>query len=806
MVTTPPWFGILDRLTTRAAGAWSLRRLTGSYPGPCLNVRRGTDNATQDIGFTPAGDLNVAALLGFVGGGNGFVTAWYDQMPGASHLWQSTVDRQPQIVVAGQFVGYPTWPGRCAVMTNGGAANTPGKDGSFIQSNTPAPALSYTQPFARSSVLAFPWGLSPQNGNPIVLNCHTLAYPELYQTSANTLDMWVYNVTGGGGAGFTAVSGINAGTTGVLLETFNLAGSSAVFNGAVRAGGVGDGASNMMSVGANVNGSARCTRALYGEAISFAQALPFTDAQALAINQCGYWQTPNPYRSVMLEDGPYAYWPLSETSGTVAADLSGNGRNGTYQAGAQLGAGRLMQCMDGAYLALSGVSNSNVDVSAAAQFCAGSAWSAECWANVAAYTTSGADGSHGTPWGKNTGARFLGNSTWNGGGGSASGIDWGIEAWAGNNPAYNVILWPASYQNVQTAANAAPPPGTANHYVVTYSNGTYCLYLNGVAIKSQASGKITIQAGLQIGTTGWTCGAFAGVIGEMALYASALTARQVATHYAAGIVAQTGLLDALTTVIAGAWSLRRLRGGYGGPCIRLRRDSDGAALDIGFTPTGDLDIAALLAFVGTANGFVTAWYDQTGNGLNMVQVNTDRQPLIVGSGALNTIANGSGRPGILSKGTASTIQELLAYNSALNIDQPFTRASVSSIPPGSATGGFCIMAGSVNFSVIGLNVVNLNYQMYDYTKGLTAATAAKAGSANRVTENYNGGASSIIVNGVVTSGAMGTDGAALIAAGVLTSLDGAAAVFGEVLQFGALLSSADQTTLAASQKAYWGTS
>jgi hypothetical protein len=34
------------------------------------------------------------------------------------------------------------------------------------------------------------------------------------------------------------------------------------------------------------------------------------------------------YRAVVLEDGPVAYWPLDETSGSIAHDASGNGNDG----------------------------------------------------------------------------------------------------------------------------------------------------------------------------------------------------------------------------------------------------------------------------------------------------------------------------------------------------------------------------------------------------------------------------------------------------------------------------------------------
>ncbi len=36
------------------------------------------------------------------------------------------------------------------------------------------------------------------------------------------------------------------------------------------------------------------------------------------------------YKSDILANHPIAYWPLDETSGTIANDISGNGHNGTY--------------------------------------------------------------------------------------------------------------------------------------------------------------------------------------------------------------------------------------------------------------------------------------------------------------------------------------------------------------------------------------------------------------------------------------------------------------------------------------------
>lgn len=84
-----------------ALAAYSVRRLSSSYAGSALRVRRDSDNTEQDVGFTAQGDLDVAALLSFVGAGSGYVTTWYDQSGNAAHATQSTATSQPRIISAG---------------------------------------------------------------------------------------------------------------------------------------------------------------------------------------------------------------------------------------------------------------------------------------------------------------------------------------------------------------------------------------------------------------------------------------------------------------------------------------------------------------------------------------------------------------------------------------------------------------------------------------------------------------------------------------------------------------------------------
>jgi len=86
---------------------------------------------------------------------------------------------------------------------------------------------------------------------------------------------------------------------------------------------------------------------------------------------------------------------------------------------------------------------------------------------------------------------------------------------------------------------------------------------------------------------------------------------------------------------AAAYSVRKLRSAYAGSCLRVRRSSDNTEQNIGFV-NNFLDTAALSAFVGAGNGFVTKWYDQTGNNRDAIQTSAYNQPRIVNAGVLFT--------------------------------------------------------------------------------------------------------------------------------------------------------------------------
>ena len=119
-------------------------------------------------------------------------------------------------------------------------------------------------------------------------------------------------------------------------------------------------------------------------------------------------------------------------------------------------------------------------------------------------------------------------------------------------------------------------------------------------------------------------------IGDPVL-AAGQTANLLETYYGAGA----------------AYSTRRIRTTYTGPALRVRRSSDNTEQDINFNTNGDLNTTELISFTGTSNGFVTKWYDQSGNGRDMIQTTAANQPQISMNGIVFTE---KGKPTITSTG------------------------------------------------------------------------------------------------------------------------------------------------------------
>lgn len=117
----------------------------------------------------------------------------------------------------------------------------------------------------------------------------------------------------------------------------------------------------------------------------------------------------------------------------------------------------------------------------------------------------------------------------------------------------------------------------------------------------------------------------------------------------------TVVLDGTSVAAAAAFGFIRLRSAHAGPVIRVRRSSDNAEQDIALSGTA-VDFStngAIAAFCGRAtgnHGYITKWYDQSGNGYDSVQATAARQPQVWKDGVA-VLQNG--RP-VASFDTAAT--------------------------------------------------------------------------------------------------------------------------------------------------------
>jgi hypothetical protein len=175
------------------------------------------------------------------------------------------------------------------------------------------------------------------------------------------------------------------------------------------------------------------------------------------------------------------------------------------------------------------------------------------------------------------------------------------------------------------------------------------------------------------------------------------------------------------------YSLRRFTKGEDNNAIRVRRSSDDTEQDIGFDANGDLDSTALLAFVGTGgtdNGFVTTWYDQSGNGNDATNSTESEQPLIVSGGTLveensKAAVEFSGNPVYLD--ASSAISDAFTGNS---VYQKFEVAQVTSTSKG---GILCANTGYRSF----FNPPSYDYANFHNPNGLEVISSLSVDRTNQ---------------------------------------------------------------------------
>lgn len=107
-----------------------------------------------------------------------------------------------------------------------------------------------------------------------------------------------------------------------------------------------------------------------------------------------------------------------------------------------------------------------------------------------------------------------------------------------------------------------------------------------------------------------------------------------------------------------AFSLRKLNRAYTGACIRIRRASDNAELDIGFV-SDVVDTASIVTFSSGSIASIVYVYDQSGNNRQRYTSTAVRQPHIMT--AANVIYTQNGRTAINLNNVSHTLQQNTAW-------------------------------------------------------------------------------------------------------------------------------------------------
>ena len=214
------------------------------------------------------------------------------------------------------------------------------------------------------------------------------------------------------------------------------------------------------------------------------------------------------YAQVIALDTPVAYWPLDETSGTVAYDKSGNGYNGTYEGTYTLNSSPLTSGTPSVLMA--GGSASAVFVGDVAPLVSiSTAWTLECWFKAVA--VSGDQG------------LFAGGS-----GGIAIRL---------NGSGLDILQ---DQDSLLTTVATGFVAGTVYCLQVSYDGATFRIYING-SLFSTYTATATFSGSYQslgadpnnpVTTPAYS---FGGDIGQMAIYNSALSATRILAHYNAGV-------------------------------------------------------------------------------------------------------------------------------------------------------------------------------------------------------------------------------------------------------------------------------
>lgn len=257
------------------------------------------------------------------------------------------------------------------------------------------------------------------------------------------------------------------------------------------------------------------------------------------------------------------------------------------------------------------------------------------------------------------------------------------------------------------------------------------------------------------------------------------------------------LIDSLSASPKMAYGMRKLRSTYDGYCIKVTRSSDSTTQDIGFDASGNLDTASLLSFVGTGTGYVTIWYDQSGNSNNLT---ASANAPIVSAGTL--VTKGTAGRASINCYTSSPYFTPASTPAASNTNEVYSVIALNS----TATGSYHTVIGGGS----GALEVRLSTTLYP-----TAAFQGGSAKVTHTTAVTDTSPHRFQFYGTSSSWSVGLDGSFTTITGAISITGGVSRVLGsssgnkllgycsEILIFSTALTAADRTLIDTSQSTYY---
>jgi hypothetical protein len=331
------------------------------------------------------------------------------------------------------------------------------------------------------------------------------------------------------------------------------------------------------------------------------------------------------YTNAVLADSPFFYLRLGESSGTVAADASGNSRTGTYAGSPTLGATGALAAIDTNTALQTDGTNDVCTITGSTAFFpetnAGGALSIEFWLKTTA--TGGAA-----------------NVT---GGLVCCNVDASNKRWCVDLDATGHLLFRsgASMTTIVTSTIVVND-GVWRHFVVTItSSASTTLYINGV---SNATGT---YAGGGSGTPAITVGEnprattpfTAATFDEVSLYTTTLSAARVLAHYMAGaagalkVQGTTVATTTTTTLTNNAWGSAPVAGNWLIMVVLINRSSAVASANAVSGWTGPISLSGGNEAINSTRHIYFGIYYRQATGVNTA--GNDAAPAV-------TVSNNSG--------------------------------------------------------------------------------------------------------------------------------------------------------------------